>query len=105
MNFQKTVCPIVAAICLYNFLLPVNALDGVAVDLKKTQVTMDTKGFAKAMHREIEKRQANDPSTGRRINTLSDITLREVLQKFLKMKPIRKDTQQNYHYAIRAVSR
>jgi hypothetical protein len=44
--------------------------------------------------------KGNDPSTGRRINTLSDITLREVLQKFLKMKPIRKDTQQNYHYAV-----
>ena len=31
---------------------------------------------------------------------LGDITLREVLQKFLEIKPIRKDTQRNYHFAI-----
>lgn len=44
--------------------------------------------------------RGNDPKTGKRINTLGDITLREVLQKFLEMKPIRKDTRQNYHYTI-----
>lgn len=44
--------------------------------------------------------QGNDPQTGKRINTLNDITLREVFQKFLEIKPIRKDTQRNYHYAI-----
>ena len=44
--------------------------------------------------------KGNDPKTGKRINTLSDITLREVLQKFLDIKPIRKDTQRNYHYSI-----
>lgn len=41
-----------------------------------------------------------DPKSGKRINTLNDITLREVLQKFLEIKPIRKDTQRNYHFAI-----
>ncbi len=41
-----------------------------------------------------------DPQTGKRINTLNDITLREVFQKFLEIKKIRKDTQRNYHYAI-----
>jgi len=41
-----------------------------------------------------------DPRSGKRINTLSDITLREVLQKFLEVKPIRKDTKRNYHSAI-----
>ena len=30
-----------------------------------------------------------DPRSGKRINTLNDITLREVLQKFLEVKPIR----------------
>lgn len=44
--------------------------------------------------------KGNDPKTGKRINTLCDITLREVLQKFLEIKPIRKETQRNYHYAI-----
>src|ERR1700678_4231061 len=44
--------------------------------------------------------KGNDPKTGKRINTLNDITLREVLQKFLEIKPIRKDTQRNYHFAI-----
>ena len=44
--------------------------------------------------------KGNDPQNGKRINTLTDITLREVLQKFLEIKPIRKDTQRNYHYAI-----
>jgi hypothetical protein len=44
--------------------------------------------------------KGNDPKTGKRINTLHDVTLREVLQKFLDIKPIRRDTQRNYHYAI-----
>lgn len=44
--------------------------------------------------------KGNDPQTGKRINTLKDITLREVFQKFLEIKKIRKDTQRNYHYAI-----
>jgi integrase len=44
--------------------------------------------------------KGNDPKTGRRINTLKDITLREVLQKFLEVRPIRKDTQLHYHYTI-----
>jgi len=41
-----------------------------------------------------------DPKTGKRISTASDITLREVLQKFLEIKPIREDTRRNYHYSI-----
>jgi len=44
--------------------------------------------------------KGNDPKTGKRINTLNDITLREVLQKFLEIKPIRKGTRRNYHFAI-----
>ncbi len=42
----------------------------------------------------------NDPKTGKRVNVLSDITLREVLQKFLEIKPIRATTKRNYHFAI-----
>ncbi|CAN5686456.1 hypothetical protein BH10CYA1_BH10CYA1_03660 [soil metagenome] len=38
--------------------------------------------------------------TDPRINTIGDITLREVLQRFLEIKPIRKDTQRNYHYSV-----
>jgi hypothetical protein len=41
-----------------------------------------------------------DPKTGKRINTSNDITLQEVLQKFLEIKPIRKDTLRNYGFAI-----
>ena len=69
-----------------------------------------TIGKCRVMSLDFAKKQAcimlgdiakgNDPKTGRRINTLGDITLREVLQKFLEIKPIRKDTQQNYHYSI-----
>ena len=44
--------------------------------------------------------KGNDPKTGKRINTLNNITLREVLQKFLEIKSIRKDTQRNYHFTI-----
>jgi integrase len=44
--------------------------------------------------------KGNDPKTGKRINTLKDITLREVLQKFLEMKPIREATKRNYHFAV-----
>jgi hypothetical protein len=44
--------------------------------------------------------KGNDPKTGKRINTLHDITLREVQQKFLETKPLRKATQRNYHFAI-----
>lgn len=47
---------------------------------------------------EIEK--GNDPKTGKRINTSNDITLREVLEKFLDKKPIREETKRNYHFAI-----
>ncbi|MBL0186831.1 MAG: integrase family protein [Candidatus Obscuribacter sp.] len=41
-----------------------------------------------------------DPKTGKRINARRDITLREVLHKFLEIKPLRQDTQRNYHFAI-----
>jgi hypothetical protein len=44
--------------------------------------------------------KGNDPKTGKRISTLHDITLREVLQKFLEVKSIREATQRNYHFAI-----
>jgi hypothetical protein len=44
--------------------------------------------------------KGNDPKTGKRINTLGDITVREVLQKFLEIKPIREDTKRNYRFAI-----
>jgi hypothetical protein len=44
--------------------------------------------------------KGNDPKTGKRINVLHDITLREVHQKFLEIKPIREATKRNYHYAI-----
>jgi hypothetical protein len=44
--------------------------------------------------------KGNDPKTGKRINALKDITLREVLQKFLDIRPIREHTQRNYYFAI-----
>lgn len=44
--------------------------------------------------------KGNDPRTGVRINILGDVTLREVLQKFLEIKPIREDTRRNYFYAV-----
>jgi hypothetical protein len=44
--------------------------------------------------------KGNDPKTGKRITILHDITLREVLQKFLEIKSIREATKRNYHYAI-----
>lgn len=44
--------------------------------------------------------QGKDPKTGKRIHTLSDITLREVLEKFLEIKAIRVDTQRGYYYAV-----
>jgi len=44
--------------------------------------------------------KGNDPRTGKRINTLIDITLREVLHKFLETKPIREATKLNYISAI-----
>jgi integrase len=44
--------------------------------------------------------KGNDPRTGKRINTLRDITLREVLQKFLEIKPLRDETRRNYVYSL-----
>jgi integrase len=44
--------------------------------------------------------KGNDPKTGKRINTLHDITVREVLQKFLETRPLRDATKRNYHYSI-----
>lgn len=58
----------------------------------------DAKQQAWIMIGEIAK--GNDPKTGKRINTLRDITLREVLHKFLETRPLRKDTQRNYLFAI-----
>ena len=56
------------------------------------------KAQAHIMLREIAK--GNDPRTGKRINTLKDITLREVLQKFLEIKPVRESTKRNYYFAV-----
>ena len=66
---------------------------------KCSELTLDTaKKQALIMLGDIAR--GNDPKTGKRINTLRDITLREVLHKFLEMKPIRESTKRNYHYAI-----
>lgn len=66
---------------------------------KCNEMELDTaKTQAYIMLGEIAK--GNDPKTGKRINTLKDITLREVLQKFLEMKPIREATKRNYHFAV-----
>lgn len=46
--------------------------------------------------------QGKDPKTGKQINPHSGITLREVLEKFLAVKPIRKCTQKNYILKINA---
>jgi integrase len=62
----------------------------ISLETAKTQVCIMLGEIAKG----------NDPKSGKRINTLNDITLREVLQKFLETKPLRKDTQRNYHYAV-----
>ena len=48
---------------------------------------------------ELAKR--NDPKTGKRVNPRHDVTLREVLEKFLAVRQIRKATQLNYHYNVR----
>ena len=56
------------------------------------------KAQAHIMLREIAK--GNDPRTRKRINTLKDITLREVLQKFLEIKPVRESTKRNYYFAV-----
>jgi len=44
--------------------------------------------------------KGNDPRTGKRINTLNDITLREAVQKYLEVKPLRPATQKNYRSSI-----
>ena len=41
-----------------------------------------------------------DPKTGKRINTAQDITLLEVLEKFLEVRNLRTDTQRNYQFAV-----
>lgn len=66
---------------------------------KYAELTLDAaKNQARIMLGQIA--QGIDPTTGKRINTLQDTTLREVLQKFLEIKPIRPETKKNYHYAI-----
>lgn len=58
---------------------------------KCSEISLETaKKQACIMLGEIAK--GNDPKSGKRINSLNDITLREVLQKFLETKPLRKDT-------------
>lgn len=44
--------------------------------------------------------RGNDPVTGKRINSSSDITLREVHEHFLETRHVRETTKRNYHYAI-----
>lgn len=41
-----------------------------------------------------------DPVTGKTISQFENITLREVLQKFFEVKPLRRDTLRNYYYAV-----
>lgn len=73
-----------------NRRITIGKCDEMEFDTAKTQ--------AYIMLGEIAK--GNDPRTGKRINTLKDITLREVLQKFLEMKPVREATKRNYHFAV-----
>lgn len=62
---------------------------------KCSEISLDAaRKQAQVMLGEIAK--GNDPKTGKRINTLNDVTLREVVQKYLEVKPLRKTTQKNY---------
>ena len=66
---------------------------------KCSEISLDAaKKQAQIMLGEIAK--GNDPKTGKRINTLNDITLREVVQKYLEVKPLRAATQKNYRSSI-----
>jgi integrase len=73
-----------------NRRITIGRCDEIDLDTAKTQAYIMLSEIAKG----------NDPRTGKRINTLKDITLREVLQKFLEMKPIRESTKRNYHFAV-----
>ncbi len=44
--------------------------------------------------------KGHDPITGKRINDKNDVTLAEVLDRFLEKKPLRPDTKRNYFYAV-----
>lgn len=44
--------------------------------------------------------KGHDPITGKRINDKNDVTLAEVLDRFLDKKPLRPDTKRNYFYAV-----
>ena len=69
-----------------NRRITIGKCNTMSLDAAKTQACI--------MLGEIAKRI--DPETGKRINVLADVTLQEVLQKFLEVKNIRKDTQRNY---------
>ena len=66
---------------------------------KVSEMSLDgARKQAQIMLGEIAK--GNDPRTGKRINARNDITLREVVEKYLDVKPLRPATQKNYRSSI-----
>ncbi len=66
---------------------------------KVSEMSLDAaRRQAQIMLGEIAK--GNDPRTGKRINGRNDITLREVVEKYLEVKPLRPATQKNYRSSI-----
>jgi integrase len=73
-----------------NRRITIGRCNAMSLDVAKTQAYIMLGDIAKGI----------DPKTGKRINVLSDVTLQEVLQKFLEVKNNRNDTQRNYRYLI-----
>ncbi len=73
-----------------NRRLTIGRCNAMTLDAARTQAYIMLGDIAKGI----------DPTTGKRINVLGDVTLQETLQKFLEVKNIREDTQKNYRYLI-----
>ena len=66
---------------------------------KVSEMSLDAaRKQAQIMLGEIAK--GNDPRTGKRINGRNDITLPEVVEKYLEVKPLGPATQKNYRSSI-----
>jgi len=73
-----------------NRRMTIGRCNAMALDVAKNKACIMLGDIAKGI----------DPESGKRINVLSDVTLQEVLEKFLEVKNIRNDTQRNYRCLI-----
>jgi len=73
-----------------NRRITIGKCDLISFDTARTQACIMLGEIAKG----------NDPKTGKQIHKFDAVTLRGVLNKFLEVKPLRRDTKRNYIFSL-----